>query len=49
MTTQSGEVTYYWAKNVGLVRQHIETSAFINSKKVIYRFNWNLKEYNIKQ
>jgi hypothetical protein len=49
VTTQSGEVTYYWAKNVGLVRQHIETSAFINSKKVIYRFNWNLKEYNVKQ
>ncbi len=49
MTTQNGEVTYYWAKNVGLVRQHIETFAFINSKKVIYSFNWNLKEYNVKQ
>ncbi len=49
LTTQSGEVTYYWAKNVGLVRQHVRTLAFINSKRVIYSFNWNLKEYNVKQ
>ncbi len=49
VTYNQGEVTYYWAKNVGLVRQHIETIAIIKGEEVIYRFNWNLKEYNVKQ
>ncbi len=49
VTFEQGEVTYYWAKNVGLVRLHIVTMAVINSEEVIYRFNWNLKEYNVKQ
>jgi hypothetical protein len=49
VTYNQGGVTYYWAKNVGLVRQHIETIAIINGEEVIYRFNWNLKQYNVKQ
>ncbi len=49
VTYNQGEVTYYWAKNVGLVRQHIETIAIIKGEEVIYRFNWNLKQYNVKQ
>jgi len=49
VTYNQGEVTYYWAKNVGLVRQHIETIAIIKGEEVIYSFNWNLKEYNVKQ
>ena len=49
VTYNQGGVTYYWAKNVGLVRQHIETIAIIKGEEVIYRFNWNLKEYNVKQ
>jgi hypothetical protein len=41
-----GRLTYYWAKNVGLVRLFVET-AYDGSKKA-FNFNWNLKTYDLK-
>jgi hypothetical protein len=49
VTTEQGRVTYYWAKNVGMLRMHVLTAGVINGNLVDYRFNWNLKEYNVKQ
>jgi hypothetical protein len=41
-----GRLTYYWAKNVGLVRLFVET-AYDGTKKA-FNFNWNLKSYDLK-
>jgi hypothetical protein len=41
-----GRLTYYWAKNVGLVRLFVET-AYDGTKKA-FNFNWNLKTYDLK-
>jgi len=45
-TTKMGQVTYYYAKGVGIVRIHVWTSKDGGGKT--FKFNWNLKSYNLK-
>lgn len=45
-TWNSARLTFFWAKDVGLVRLYVET-AYDGTKKAL-NFNWNLKEYHLK-
>ena len=46
-TWGDGQITYYWAKNVGIIRQQVWTIK--DGFNTTFKFNWNLKRYLIKQ
>jgi len=46
-TTQTGQATYYWAKNIGIVRLHIWTAK--RGLNTTFKFNWNLKSHQVTQ
>ena len=44
-TWGDGQITYYWAKNIGVVRVHVWTKK--DGFDTTFKFNWNLKRYFI--
>ena len=46
-TWENGQMTIYWAKNIGIVRMFVWTKK--RSLNTTFKFNWNLKEYNVRQ
>ena len=46
-TWGDGQITYYWAKNVGLIRQHVWTKK--DGLNTTFKFNWNLRRFFINK
>ena len=46
-TWGDGQITYYWAKNVGIIRQHVWTKK--DGLNTTFKFNWNLKRFLINK
>jgi hypothetical protein len=45
---RDGTVTVYWARNVGIIKYNIYTGLW-DGKQTPFRYNWNLKRYQVKQ
>lgn len=46
-TWGDGQITYYWARNIGIIRTHVWTKK--DGLNSTFKFNWNLKRHKIIQ